>query len=120
MTTAGISSTFRPLMSISLIFTCCADGSSEKPGFSPALVTPDSLASLVLTSVSGAPVSKMSLYGPLPLTLTMMVMCPLGSVSNGTTTGLGASWARAGSATARTRPRLNSVRRITGPPRSSG
>ena len=50
------------------------------------LSKPACRATLLLSSVIGAPVSKISLYGPLPFTLTMTVMWPVLRISNGTTT----------------------------------
>ncbi len=46
-----------------------------------------SLATLLLMSVKGAPVSKIIRYGPLPLILTWMAMCCVFNVSKGTVTG---------------------------------
>src|SRR5947209_7255298 len=60
-----------------------------------------SLASLLLTSESGAPVSKISVYGPLPLILTLTIMCCVLTVSKGTVNDFGASPARAQAAAAK-------------------
>src|SRR5205085_266096 len=57
-------------------------------GAGMSLSSPASFASLLFTSDKGAPVSKMSLYGPLPFALTITAMCPERRSSNGTVTGL--------------------------------
>src|SRR5262249_45850706 len=61
-------------------------------GFSTSLASPASLAIFVLSSEVGAPVSKISQYGPLPLTFTCTAMCPDLSSSNGTETGVSAAF----------------------------
>src|SRR5262245_25272591 len=54
-------------------------------------IMPDSLPTLLETSVTGAPVSKIIRYGPLPLILTLMARCFVLSTSMGTVTGLSAT-----------------------------
>ena len=51
----------------------------------PFATRPASFQILLLTRLSGAPVSKMRRYGPLPLILTLMTMCCVLINSNGTT-----------------------------------
>ena len=46
-----------------------------------------------MISVVGAPVSKISRYGPLPLSFTLTIKCPLETSSNGTDCGLASSLA---------------------------
>src|SRR5262249_26348286 len=53
--------------------------------FSLSSSKPASLASLLFTRLIGAPVSKINLYGPLPLTFTSTATCPDFSNSKGTT-----------------------------------
>ena len=55
--------------------------------------TSASLPILLLKSVMGAPVSKTNVYGPLPLTLALTIMCWVLRSSNGTRIGLTCSWA---------------------------
>src|SRR5262249_43588435 len=71
------------------------DPNSVNAGRGMLSSTPDALAILVFSSVIGAPVSKISRYGPLPLTLTMTVMCPVVSNSKGTRTALSGAGPRA-------------------------
>ncbi len=92
-------------------------------GSGTSLSSPAASATLLSMSVIGAPVSRMSRYGPSPLTLTMTVMWPLGSSSNGTTTDLGAAPVLGASArTGVVRQTRASAKRsrfmVTGPPRS--
>src|SRR4051794_40961278 len=92
-------SAFCPATSSVLIFTSPIEPNSVKAGFPLPSSSPASLASLLLTRVMGAPVSKTSLYGPLPFTFTWTAMCPDLSSSNGTVTGFalaGASSASTG------------------------
>src|SRR5437763_16731434 len=49
---------------------------------------PVAVAVLLLIRLTGAPVSKMTRYGPLPLIFTDTTMCLVMSKSNGTVTGL--------------------------------
>src|SRR6516164_4783980 len=87
-----------------LILCWPIEPNGAKNGFLKSLDnTPDSLASLLLTSESGAPVSKIRRYGPLPLIFTSTTMCWVLIVSNGTEKDLGCSPAcvKAGATTRR-------------------
>src|SRR5262245_47402024 len=113
MMTAIVFSTFCPPTSSVGTLTSPIDPNSVMSGFLTPLSRPASLATLLFMSVIGAPVSKISLYGPLPLTLTMTVMWPVGVRSNGTTIGLATSTgfafgSSARAAGARTNSRENS------------
>src|SRR5579885_3426267 len=68
---------------------------------------PLSLAVLRLTSMNGAPLSKIKRYGPLPLIFTRTAMCLLCSSSNGTELG---SAAHTGAARAR---RVRPIKALT-------
>src|SRR5262245_23661165 len=102
MTTATRSCAFWPPTSISLTFTSPIEPNTVNSGRGTPLSRPASRATLLLSRLIGAPVSKISLYGPLPLTFTITVMWPVLSTSKGTTTGLASfagTSARAGAAT---------------------
>ena len=108
------------------------------PGFCFGSTTPASFASRVLTRFIGAPVSKISRYGPFPFTFTWTAMCRDESSSNGTTIGAvvvaagvsaafaglsagGFPNARAGAATTpASRSSLNVGRMVTAPSRVRG
>src|SRR5262245_1488880 len=89
MMIAETSSAFWPPTSSDLIL---ASPMAPKPGMNdPAPLSRfASLPTRVLSNDVGAPVSKMSRYGPLPLTFTSTAMWPDFSSSNGTVTGLAA------------------------------
>src|SRR5438270_9222748 len=103
MTMASTLPIFCPPTSNSLTLTSPIEPNSEKAGRFMPLNRPASLPILLFRRLIGAPVSKISLYGPLPLTFTLTVMWPVLRTSNGTTPlagffSVGVS-ARAGAAT---------------------
>ncbi len=71
-----------------MTFTSPRDPKTVNSGSGTPLSRPAAFATLLSSSVIGAPVSKISQYGPSPFTFTFTAMCPLGSSSNGTTTAL--------------------------------
>src|SRR5262245_23977271 len=89
MMIVGTSSALAPPTSRVLILASPRLPNRVNAGLARPLVMPESLASLLFTSAIGAPVSKMSRYGPLPLTFTLTPMCPESSISTGTTTRFG-------------------------------
>src|SRR5437870_2561411 len=91
ITAASIFSSFTDPTSKVLIFTAPSELNKVNQGAEFLPTMPLSRAVLLPTIVIGAPVSKTSRYGPLPLIFTRTAMCLLRSVSKGTTTVLGVS-----------------------------